>query len=123
MEKTEYGKIAEKYCDEIILTNEDPYDENPVSILEQIETGFSQSQSSRPQRPSAAMAGGTKPEISKIWKIIDRKEAIKKGVSLAKEGDIVIITGKGSESTMMIANGQKIPFDDRQTAREILKSL
>ena len=42
---------------------------------------------------------------------------------MAKEGDIVIITGKGSESTMMIANGQKIPFDDRVVARETLKKL
>lgn len=105
--RPEYGKIAEKYCDEIILTNEDPYDENPVSILEQIETGFSQVQ-------------GIKP---KVQKVIDRKEAIKKGINLAKEGDIVIITGKGSETTMMVANGKKINFDDRQTAREILKSL
>lgn len=119
--RPEYGKIAEKYCDEIILTNEDPYDENPVSILEQIETGFSQIP--RPQRQIAVMAGGTKPETSKVWKIIDRREAIRKGISLAKEGDIVIITGKGSETTMMVANGKKIPFDDRETAREILKSL
>ena len=116
--RPEYGKIAERYCDEIILTNEDPYDENPVSILEQIETGFSQTQGSRPQRQSATMAGAARPR-----KIIDRREAIKKGISLAKEGDIVIITGKGSESTMMIANGQKIPFDDRAVAREILKKL
>ena len=105
--RPEYGKIAEKYCDEIILTNEDPYDENPEEILEQIETGFSQ----------------VKKVKSNVQKIINRKEAIKKGIDLAKEGDIVIITGKGSESTMMIANGQKIHFDDRQTTREILKSL
>ena len=116
--RPEYGKISERYCDEIILTNEDPYDENPVSILEQIETGFSQAQGSRPQRQSATMAGAARPR-----KIIDRREAIKKGISLAKEGDIVIITGKGSETTMMVANGQKIPFDDRETAREALKNL
>src|SRR3989339_702002 len=108
------GKIAERYCDEIILTNEDPYDENPVSILEQIETGFSQAESIKP----ACRTGR-----SKVHKALDRKEAIKKGISLAKEGDIVIITGKGSETTMMIANSKKIPFDDRAMAREMLKSL
>src|SRR3989338_8237434 len=79
--RPEYGKIAEIYCDEIILTNEDPYEENPVSILEQIETGFSQVESVK----------------SKVHKVLDRKEAIKKGISLAQEGDIVIITGKRSE--------------------------
>ena len=103
--RPEYGKISEKYCDEIILTNEDPYDENPEEILKQIEKGFSQTQG----------------EISKVKKIIDRKEAIQKGVSLAKEEDIVIITGKGSESTMMIANGKKIHFDDREITRGSLK--
>ena len=105
--RPEYGKIAEKYCDEIILTNEDSYDENPVSILEQIETGFSQAESVK----------------SKVHKVLDRKEAIQKGISLAKEGDIVIITGKGSESTMMIAGGKKIPFDDRAVVREELKNF
>jgi len=55
--------------------------------------------------------------------VLDRKEAIQKGISLAKEGDIVIITGKGSESTMMIAGGKKIPFDDRAVVREELKNF
>lgn len=104
--RPEYGKISEKYCDEIILTNEDPYDENPEEILKQIEKGFSQTQDGN----------------FKFQKIIDRKNAIQKGVSLAKEGDIVIITGKGSETTMMIANGKKIHFDDRETARESLRN-
>ncbi|MEK9161408.1 MAG: UDP-N-acetylmuramoyl-L-alanyl-D-glutamate--2,6-diaminopimelate ligase [Patescibacteria group bacterium] len=105
--RLEYGKISERYCDEIILTNEDQYDENPEEILKQIEKGFLQTQG----------------KGSKVKKIIDRKEAIQRGVGLAKEGDIVIITGKGSESTMMIAGGKKIHFDDREVAREILKSL
>ena len=114
--RPEYGKIAERYCDEIILTNEDPYDENPEKIIEDIFSGFSIS-NLKPVLPAG------RSQNSKLWKIIDRKEAIQKGISLAKEGDIVIITGKGSESTMMIANGKKIPFDDRIAAREILRSL
>ncbi|MEK7070009.1 MAG: UDP-N-acetylmuramoyl-L-alanyl-D-glutamate--2,6-diaminopimelate ligase, partial [Patescibacteria group bacterium] len=92
---------------EIILTNEDSYDENPEEILKQIEKGFSQAQVESP----------------KVQKTTDRKEAIQKGIRLAKEGDIVIITGKGSESIMIIAGGKKIHFDDREVAREILKSL
>ncbi len=107
--RPEYAKISEKYCDEIILTNEDPYDENPEKIVEDIFLGFSNSK--------------LKTQNSKLWKIIDRKEAIKKAVNLAQEGDIVIITGKGSESVMAVAGGKKIPFDDRQTVREALKKL
>ena len=105
--RPEYGKISEKYCDEIILTDEDSYGEKLEEILEQIETGFSRSESVK----------------RKICKIFDRKEAIKKGIGLAKEGDIVIITGKGSQTNMMFANGKKIHFDDREIVRETLKTL
>ena len=105
--RPEYGKISEKYCDEIILTNEDPYDENPEKIMEEIFSGFSREKRNM--------------ENKNMLKIIDRKEAIEKGISLAKENDIVIITGKGSETTMMVANGKKIHFDDRETAREELR--
>jgi len=105
--RPEYGRISERYCDEIILTNEDPYDESPEEILRQIETGFSSVESVK----------------SKVHKVLDRKEAIQKGISLAKEGDIVIITGKGSETTMMVAGGKKIPFDDRAVVREELKKF
>jgi len=92
------GEIAKKYCKEIIITNEDPYDENPMEIINQV----------------AEKAG---PEAKKI---LDRKEAIKTAVKMAKSGDVVIITGKGSEPWMCLENGKKIPWDDRQIARESL---
>ncbi|PIR41868.1 MAG: hypothetical protein COV30_01610 [Candidatus Yanofskybacteria bacterium CG10_big_fil_rev_8_21_14_0_10_37_15] len=106
--RPEFGKIAAKYCDEIILTNEDPYDENPNSILNEIESGFSQISNS-----------GSK--IIKYEKILDRKEAIKKALTKAKEGDIVIITGKGSEISMALAGGKKIPWSDQEIIRDLLK--
>ena len=96
--RPEFGRIAAKYCDEIILTNEDPYDENPFVILEQIESGF-----------------------SKLETILDRKEAIKKALTLAKEDDTVVITGKGSETSMALAGGKKIPWSDREIVLELLK--
>ena len=105
------GKIAAQYCDEIILTNEDPYDENPFSILEDIEKGFSQIPNSKFQIPNF------------YRKIIDRKEAIKEAISLAKAGDVVILTGKGGESSMCVADNKKIPWDERKIVEEILKSL
>ncbi len=90
------GKIAEKYCDAVVLTNEDPYDEDPKEIIDQI-----------------AQTIKKKP----VEKIIDRKEAIRKAFSLAQEGDVVVITGKGCEPWMCFKNGQKIPWDDRQIAQ------
>ena len=96
------GEIAGKYCDEIILTNEDPYDEDPLQIIKEIEKGFLQIPNS-------------------YYKILDRQEAISKAISLAKEGDIVIITGKGCEPWLHFEKGKKIPWDERKTVEEIIK--
>jgi len=106
--RPEFGRIAGEYCDEIILTDEDPYDENPLSILKEIERGFSQILNS-------------KSKILNHEKILDRKEAIKIALTKAKQGDTVIITGKGSEISMAVADGKKIPWSDREIVRELLK--
>lgn len=108
--RPEMGKIAAQHCDQIILTNEDPYNENTSSILEQIEAGFSQVPNSKLQALSH-------------MKVLDRREAIRKALSLAKAGDVVIITGKGCEPWMCIEGGKKIPWDDRQIAKEEFKKL
>ncbi len=107
--RPEMGKIAAKYCDEIILTNEDPYDENPTLILKEIEAGFS------PQFLISNFKFSKKPNIQKI---LDRREAIRKAIKSAKENDTVIITGKGAEPWIMGKNGTKIPWDDRKVAEE-----
>jgi len=104
------GKIAAEYCKAIVLTNEDPYEENPNSILDQIESGFSENQKSK-----------IKNQNFGYWKILDRKEAIKKAISLAKNGDTVIITGKGSESWLHMAGGKKIAWDEKRVVEEILR--
>jgi UDP-N-acetylmuramoyl-L-alanyl-D-glutamate--2,6-diaminopimelate ligase len=108
--RSEFGKIAAKYCNEIILTNEDPYDENPRKIIEEIESGFSQ-------------ISNSKFQILKYEKILDRREAIKKALKLAKPGDIVIITGKGREPWICVAGGKKIPWDDGQIVKEEFKKI
>lgn len=103
--RPEFGRIAAKYCDEIILTNEDPYDENPEEILEQIFSGISQVSSLK----------------FKVSRILDRKEAVKKALTLAEEGDTVVITGKGSETSMAVAGGKKIPWSDKEVILKILQ--
>jgi len=111
--RPELGKIAAEYCNKIILTNEDPYDENPMEIINQIASGFeniSVNQRSA-QRKSA------------VFKILDRREAIKKALVLAKPNDIVIITGKGSEPWLCVKKGKKIPWDDREIVNQEFKKL
>ena len=102
--RPELGRIASSYCNEIILTNEDPYDENPKEILHQI-------------------AQGLTSRFSRYSFVLNRREAIERALSTAKEGDAVIITGKGAEPWMHGENGKKIKWDDRETAREILDTL
>ena len=92
------GKIAKQYCKEIFVTNEDPYDEDPMTIINEV----------------AETAG------SNAKKVLDRKDAIKQAIKSAKPEDVVIITGKGSEPWMCVANGKKIPWSDKKIAEEQL---
>ncbi len=99
--RPEFGRIADEYCDEIILTDEDPYEENPEKIMNEVASGI------KPGR--------------QVLKILDRKEAIKTALDKAGKGDIVVITGKGSEISMAVAGGRKIPWSDKEVVRELLK--
>ncbi len=95
------GQIADEECDEVILTNEDPYEEDPRAILD-------------------AMAAGMKrsPRI-----IMDRREAIHTALTLAHSGDAVLVTGKGTDPYIMEASGTRTPWSDAQVIREELQKL
>ncbi len=103
--------IAEKYCNEIILTNEDPYDEDPRAILTAMEDGIGDKQ--------------------KCTVIMDRREAIHEALVRATHRYAsgqpnpvaVLITGKGTDPYIMGANGAKIPWDDATVVREELKTI
>ena len=93
------AKIADTYCDEIILTNEDPYDEDPLEILEQMREAITE----------------TPYEV-----VFDRRNAIFAAVERAKKGDAVMITGKGTDAFIMGPQGTKIPWSDSAIAQEAL---
>ncbi len=95
------GAMADKHCETVILTNEDPYDEKPEAIVSAIAKGM--------QR---------KPEV-----IMDRRKAIARALSLAKSGDAVLITGKGTDPNIAGPNGTKTPWSDAAVAREEIKKL
>jgi UDP-N-acetylmuramoyl-L-alanyl-D-glutamate--2,6-diaminopimelate ligase len=101
------GELAAKYCDEVIVTNEDPYDEDPMEIIEQVAKGAENISINQPNRHKSA-----------VHKILDRREAIREALKLAKEGDIVVITGKGCEPSICVKGGKKIPWDDRKVVKE-----
>ena len=95
------GKIADDFCDEIILTNEDPYDENPEKIVNEVKAGI---------------------KDTPVNIIMDRKQAIASAISMAKniskEKVAILITGKGTDPYIMQAKGKKIPWSDYEVTKE-----
>lgn len=100
--RKEMGRIADAYCDEIILTNEDPYDEDPEKIV-------------------ADVAKGIVNQEPKI--VMDRRQAIAMGINSAKTGDSLLITGKGTDPYIMGPKGTKIVWDDATVVREELAKI
>ena len=101
------GKLAGQEADIVIVTNEDPYDDNPMEIVDNVAQG-------------AEQAG--KEDNKNLFKILNRREAIKKALKLAQKDDLVLITGKGAEQAICVAHGKKIPWDDRKAVRDILQN-
>lgn len=96
------AKIACKLSDVIILTSDNPRNEDPEAILEDM------------------LAGVPISSRRKVTKITDRREAIKTAVSLAKSHDIVLVAGKGHETYQEIS-GIKSHFDDKEELRAALR--
>ena len=97
------GHIAARLADRIIVTDEESYNENPDEIRAQILEGIEEAKGS-----------------GKTTEVADRYEAIKKGLSVAKKGDIVLVTGMGHEQYRIVA-GKRLPWNDGDVIREILK--
>lgn len=102
------GRLAGENSNYVIVTNEDPYDEDPQLIIDQVASG-------------AELAG--KLKNIDLFTISDRREAISKALALAEKNDLVLITGKGAEQYICLANGKKIPWDDRRIVREELSKV
>lgn len=99
--RPEMGRIADEACDIVILTDEDPYDEDPEKIVREMAEGM-----------------GRKPLV-----IMDRRDAIRTALKAAKPGDAVLITGKGTDPYIMRAGGVKEPWSDAQVVRDELRTL
>ena len=100
--RKEMAKIAEKHCSEIILTNEDPYDEDPKAIVDEMKNAIKE----------------TPVEI-----IMDRRQALNEATKRAKTGDAVLITGKGTDPYIMGPKGAKTPWSDSAVAHEELRKI
>ena len=95
------GKAANESADQIFVTNDDPYTEDQWEIIDQVCEGI------------------PRKEGRGLWKIPDRRQAIRLALTMAKAGDTVVVAGKGAEEIMMI-DGKKIPWNDKQVITELL---
>jgi UDP-N-acetylmuramoyl-L-alanyl-D-glutamate--2,6-diaminopimelate ligase len=100
------GQMAGSHADIVIVTNEDPYDDDPWEIIHRVADG--------------AKTQGKEDEKT-LYQILDRREAIQKAMLLAESEDLVLMTGKACEPWMCLANGQKIPWDEVRIAREAIR--
>jgi len=101
--RPQMATIAAQNSDTVILTSDNPRDEDPNDII-------------------AEMADGLSPDLkSRSLEIVDRKQAIKSAVMMAQQGDIVLIAGKGHEKYQEI-KGERLAFDDVQEVTHLLNS-
>ncbi|MBI4120291.1 MAG: UDP-N-acetylmuramoyl-L-alanyl-D-glutamate--2,6-diaminopimelate ligase [Parcubacteria group bacterium] len=99
------GELAAKTVDVVIVSNVDPYDDDPRQILEDI---------------AAAAERSGKSRDTNLFVIEDRRLGIVRALELARSGDIVLITGKGAEQSMII-KGHRLEWDDREVVREEIR--
>jgi UDP-N-acetylmuramoyl-L-alanyl-D-glutamate--2,6-diaminopimelate ligase len=95
------GRVASALADRTIVTSDNPRSEDPESIVDQV-------------------LGGAGPDAERE---VDRRRAIQIAIEPAREGDVVVIAGKGHEQGQEFADGRKEPFDDVTVAREALRTL
>jgi UDP-N-acetylmuramoyl-L-alanyl-D-glutamate--2,6-diaminopimelate ligase len=107
------GEIAARLADRTIVTSDNPRSEDPEAIVAEIVAGIGLSPSDRRERRSA----------DDVTVEVDRRAAIAQAIAEAREGDVVVIAGKGHEQGQELANGEKVPFDDVTVAREALRSV
>lgn len=94
------GEIALRHAKQIIITNEDPYDEDPQAIIDEVAL-----------------------KVENAIKIFDRREAIFKALLLAEKGDVVVITGKGSETCIAWENGRREDWNEKQVVLEEFEKI
>jgi len=108
------GAIAARYADYVIVTNEDPYNEDPQRIINEVFAGVVKSDNKVDGK------GTKKIEGENAWRISNRREAIKKALLMARENDIILVTGKGAEESMAIGK-RRIAWNDKKVIEKLLK--
>lgn len=101
--RPEMARIATELSEKVILTSDNPRDEDPEAILDEMMTGV------------------TPESQARVLRITARREAIRTAVALSQPGDVILVAGKGHETYQEI-KGTRHPFDDREILREAMNT-
>jgi UDP-N-acetylmuramoyl-L-alanyl-D-glutamate--2,6-diaminopimelate ligase len=112
------GEIAARLADVAIVTSDNPRSEDPQRIIEEIMVGVGGAGGELASYP--AFGGPRGAATARVRSLVDRRAAIQEAICAAREGDVVVIAGKGHEQGQEFADGRKLPFDDVAVAREAL---
>lgn len=120
------GALAGRFADFVFLTNEDPYDEDPQTIIDEVAEGVPRGRPKRGRykikREDTEIPFKYKDNGEDIWwwRVPDRHEAIKRALAMARPQDVVLVTGKGAEEVMAVGD-KLVPWSDRAMLEELLK--
>jgi UDP-N-acetylmuramoyl-L-alanyl-D-glutamate--2,6-diaminopimelate ligase len=103
--RAEFGSISAEYSDQIIITNDDVYESDPQKIADDVLGGV--------------LSVANKTPDTKI--VLDRREAISVAIQNAKAGDIILLTGKGSENFLVLPGDKRILWNEKKVVEELLK--
>jgi UDP-N-acetylmuramoyl-L-alanyl-D-glutamate--2,6-diaminopimelate ligase len=122
------GALAARFCDYVIVTDEEPYTEDPQAIIDEVAKGVPRGRAL--YKPSGTVAqkqprtvfrkGNENGEGDWWWKVADRREAIAMAIDLCKMDDLVLVTGMGSQNFKIVGN-RRVPWNDRQVVEELLR--
>lgn len=122
------GSLAARFCDLVFVTDEEPYTEDPLQIIEEISKGvprgrplFKPNSNKAQREPRPILRKGDESGLGDWWwKVPDRREAISRAIEQGKMDDMIIITGMGAQKYKIVGD-QKIPWVESEIVTEILK--
>jgi UDP-N-acetylmuramoyl-L-alanyl-D-glutamate--2,6-diaminopimelate ligase len=119
--RPQMGRIASELADAVVVTSDNPRSEDPAAIVAEILAGVETAGGAAAAETARAAADAAVRRLGAVEALVDRREAIARGIELAAAGDVVVIAGKGHEQGQEFAGGRKLPFDDVEVARQALR--
>ncbi len=121
------GALAGRFADYVIITNEDPYSEDPLTIINEVVAGVPRGRPNKGGRYKVNRESDVPFKYKENgkdlwwWIVPERRDAIAKALELARPQDVVLVTGKGAEKVMVVGS-HHLPWNDREVIEELLKT-